>query len=46
MQTDERPRTQTRYSPSIHQILYLYTCKTLSKTPNFVELQRKIEWQC
>ena len=23
---------------------YLYTCKTLSKTPNFVELQRKIEW--
>lgn len=24
---------------------YLYTCKTLSKMPNFVELQRKIEWQ-
>ena len=24
---------------------YLYTCKTLFKMPNSVELQRKIEWQ-
>ena len=24
---------------------YLYTCKMLFKTPNSVELQRKIEWQ-
>ena len=24
---------------------YLHTCKTRSKTPKFVELQRKIEWQ-
>ena len=24
MQTDEHPRTQTRYSPSIHQILFIH----------------------